>query len=106
MAKIIQRWCGAYDVQAVYVETNGIIGQEFYDYSVNSGLPVVPYYSRGDKFERITAKYEAITNNMVVVDTEQNRQYFEQVYTFEKKCEHDDNVDALATCMIIHKLLN
>ena len=106
MAKVIRRWCGAYDVQAVYVETNGIIGQEFYDYCVNSGLPVVPYYSRGDKFERITAKFEEITNKMVVKDTQQNRQYFEQVYTFEKKCEHDDNVDAIATCMTIHNLLN
>lgn len=93
----LREWCGSWDGVEVYVETNGIIGQDFYEYACNSGLPVYPWYSRGNKFDRICAAYQDIKNNMVFVDSACLREFMEQVYEFDEKCEHDDNVDALAS---------
>lgn len=93
----LREWCGQYDGVEVYVETNGIIGQDFYEYAYNSGIPVVPWYSRGNKFDRICAAYQDIKNDMMFCDSAYLREFMEQVYEFDEKCEHDDNIDAIAS---------
>ena len=88
-------WCKAWDIRRVYIETNGLVGIDFYEFADNSGLPVEGWYSRGNKYQRIVDNYQNLTTQLVVLDTPENRAYLEQVYTFAEKCEHDDNVDAL-----------
>lgn len=95
----VARWmmdtCKAWDVRKVFIETNGLVGIDFYEFAENSGLPVEGWYSRGNKYQRIVDNYQNLTTRLVVWDTERNRAYLEQVYTFAEKCDHDDNVDAL-----------
>ena len=98
VAKKIRQWCAEYDVTQVYVETNGIIGQDFYDYCFNSGLNVAGWYSHQGKFERIIANYQNLREKMRIMDTEQNRAFMQQVWDFAEKMSdglHDDNIDAL-----------
>ena len=85
----------AWDVDKYYIETNGIVGIDFHDFAANSGLPVEGWYSRGNKYQRIVDNYQNLTGKVFILDTPANRAFMEQVYTFEQKCEHDDNVDAL-----------
>ena len=95
----VARWmldtCKAWDVRKAFIETNGLVGIDFYEFAQNSGLPVEGWYSRGNKYQRIVDNYQNLTTRLFVLDTERNRSFLEQVYTFAEKCEHDDNVDAL-----------
>lgn len=98
---IINRWRIAYDVKFIYIETNGIIGVKFYEECQKLNIPVSPYYSRENKFERIIANYGKIVNETYFVDRPKLQGYLSQVYDFGEKCEHDDNIDAvnsLVTC--------
>lgn len=98
VAKKIRQWCAEYDVTQVYVETNGIIGQDFYDYCFNSGMNVAGWYSHQGKFERIIANYQNLREKMRIMDTEANRAFMQQVWDFAEKMPdglHDDNIDAL-----------
>lgn len=98
VAKKIRQWCSEYDVTQVYIETNGIIGQDFYDYCFNSGMNVAGWYSRQGKFERIIANYQNLREKVRVMDTEQNQAFMQQVWDFAEKMPdglHDDNIDAL-----------
>ena len=98
VAKKIRQWCAEYDVTQVYVETNGIIGQDFYDYCFNSGLNVAGWYSHQGKFERIIANYQNLREKMRIMDTEANRAFMQQVWDFAEKMPDglpDDNIDAL-----------
>ena len=95
VARRLMDWCKAWDVRRVYVETNGIVGIDFYDFASNSGLPVEGWYSRGNKYQRIVDNYQNLTTRFTVWDTQENAAFLEQVYAFAEKCEHDDNVDAL-----------
>ena len=88
-------WCKAWDIRRVYVETNGLVGIDFYEFADNSGLPVEGWYSRGNKYQRIVDNYQNLTTRLTVLDTPENRAFLEQVYTFAEKCEHDDNIDAI-----------
>lgn len=94
----LREWCKTYDVAKVYVETNGIIGIDFYDFAVNSELNVEGWYSRGGKFDRIIANYQNFRERMTILDTPANREYMKQAYSFAERMrigEHDDNIDAL-----------
>lgn len=95
MVQHLKRWCDTYNVERLNVEINGSIGRRFYEYSRNSGLDVTQWWSKGDKFERITANYQDLTQRVVFADTANVREYLGQVYAFDKKCEHDDNIDAV-----------
>lgn len=91
-------WCKAWDVRGVYVETNGIIGIDFYEFASKSGIPVRGWYSRGNKFERIVANYQNFRERVVIVDNAATRDYMKQTYDFAEKMpadKHDDNIDAL-----------
>ena len=102
---ILRGWCTQHDDVTVYVETNGIIGADFYRYLVESDIPAYPLYSRGNKYDRILAHYEGIVNNVMFLKGEGLDEYLEQVYTFAEKCEHDDNIDCvnLAYCYLRHR---
>ena len=91
----LMEWCKTWDIRRVYIETNGLVGIDFYEFAENSGLPVESWYSRGNKYQRIVDNYQNLTTQLVVLDTPENRAYLEQVYTFAGKCEHDDNIDAI-----------
>ena len=94
----LREWCKTYDLAKVYVETNGIIGIDFYDFAVNSELNVEGWYSRGGKFDRIIANYQNFRERMTILDTPANREYMKQAYSFAERMrigEHDDNIDAL-----------
>ena len=98
VAKQIRDWCLQYDIVQVYVETNGIIGQDFYDYCFNSGMNVAGWYSHQGKFERIIANYQNLREKVRIMDTEANRAFMQQVWDFAEKMPdglHDDNIDAL-----------
>jgi hypothetical protein len=82
-------------VERVNIEINGSIGRRFYEYAQNSGLDVAKWWSKGDKFERITANYQDLTRRVVFAETENVQEFLWQVYTFDKKCAHDDNIDAV-----------
>lgn len=93
-----QRWSTEWDVEACWVETNGIIGIDFYDFASNgSGLDVRGWCSRGNKFERIIANYQNFRERLVLLDCDNVRSYMRQVYDFSERCEHDDNADALSS---------
>ena len=94
----LMEWCKSYDIAKIYVETNGIIGIDFYDFAVNSGLDVEGWYSRGNKFDRIIANYQNFRERLRILDTPANREYMKQTYSFAERMkigDHDDNIDAL-----------
>ena len=94
-----------YENARFFVETNGLIGTDFYEFCQRSDLPVEAWYSTANKFDRIIAKYEDITSNTYFVETETLDQYLEQIFTFNKRCEHDDNIDAVASAITILKIM-
>lgn len=94
VARKLREWQRSYGCVS-YVETNGLVGIDFYEFAINSDLSVISWYSRGNKFERIVSNYQTLTEKVRILDTPTNREFMQQVYDFSNKCEHDDNVDAL-----------
>lgn len=94
VARKLKEWQLNYGAVS-YVETNGLVGIDFFEFCINSELSVNSWYSRGNKFERIVSNYQTLTERLRVLDTPNNREFMEQVFDFSEKCAHDDNVDAL-----------
>lgn len=103
VVKKLQDWQRKYGCES-YVETNGLVGIDFYEFAVNSDLPINSWYSRGNKFERIVANYQTITESLDVVASETNTAYLDQVYEFSEKCDHDDNIDAVNSAVMLARL--
>lgn len=105
VCKVLEEWCRSYDVGAIYIETNGLQGIEFYEFANNSLPYVQGWNSKGKKEERILTKYNAITDGVLFVENDNNRAFVQQIYEFSvhPKCEHDDNVDALASTLTARK---
>lgn len=95
-----------FDNVTIYIETNGLVGIEFYEFAVNSGLPIIAWTSRGNKFDRIVSKYQDWKHNLVFVDNARLNKFLEMCYEFDEHCEHDDNPDAVATSLSLQKFLN
>ena len=93
----LYEWESNYDVRNCFIETNGIIGTVFLEQLQKDHRDLHPTYwfSRENKFDRIVSNYQNLTNHTHILDTPQNNLFMEQVYDFSKKCEHDDNPDAL-----------
>ena len=93
---------------ALNIETNGLQGIEFYEFAANSLPYVQGWNSKGKKEERILAKYNAITENVLFVENDNNRAFVQQIYEFSvhPKCAHDDNVDALASTLTARKFFD
>lgn len=97
----IQQMASQYDGVQIYIESNGLVGIEFLEFAQNS-LPNVNYWcSRGDKFERIVAHYQELTSRVLFVDNARLGGFLKQVYEFAKRCEHDDNIDAVNSAYMI-----
>lgn len=98
----LREWCGQYDHVKIYVEVNGIIGQDFGIYARREAqLPVLPYTSRGNKFDRICSNYENFRERLFLCWTPRLPDFMSQVYDFDVHCEHDDNADALSSSVTI-----
>lgn len=111
--KAIERMMQQRDGVRVFIESNGYIGTSFIEYARGDNtieqpphtLPVDGWYSKGDKFDRILSAYETIRDKVVFVEQPRLAEYLQQVYEFGRKCEHDDNIDNIATVTRIHKFL-
>lgn len=97
MARHLRDWMSQYDVARCFIETNGIIGIDFYEFCINSELPVEGWDSKGNKFERIVGNFQAICDEVVFVRNERLDDFMTQVYSFDHKCDHDDNIDAIVS---------
>lgn len=102
IAEKIRQWQTDYSVVRTFIETNGEFGLKFYNDCITSKIKVDGWYSRMDKFERIMADFDVITAKCFVVDTPQNREFCQQIYTFNSECEHDDNIDCLNNAIIAY----
>lgn len=105
IAEKIKEWQKNYPVTGTYIETNGAYGQKFYNDCILSKMPVEGWYSRKDKYERIMANFDVLTDKLRVLDSEQNLSFLQQVYTFSLKCEHDDNIDCLNNAIMAYILI-
>lgn len=102
IAEKIRQWQKDYPVQRSFIETNGEFGLKFYNDCILAGINVDGWYSRKDKFERIMANFDVITNKLVVIDTVQNREFINQVYTFKIDCANDDNIDCMNNAIMAY----
>lgn len=115
MAEKIKEWQKDYPVQRTFIETNGQIGLKFYNDCRNSLIEVSAWYSRQDKFERIMSNFDVITGKLFILDTPNNRDFAQQIYTFrspDSKDENgkdvefkDDNIDCLNNAIIVYILI-
>lgn len=107
IADQIKAWQKKYDVERTFIETNGEIGKGFYNDCINSEIPVSGWYSRNNKFERIMANYETITDKVLIQDNDNNRNFAKQIFLFTQDAEknniHDDNIDCLNNVIIAYK---
>lgn len=100
----LQEWASVYKDLTIVIETNGAIGQEFYRYARKS-FPRITYFNQTqNKFERIMANYQNICQRVIFAPGATNDAFLAQVYTFAKKCDHDDNIDAVDTSYTIHRI--
>jgi predicted 3-demethylubiquinone-9 3-methyltransferase (glyoxalase superfamily) len=105
IAERIKQWQKDYPVIRTFIETNGEYGLKFYNDCSISKIPVDGWYSKHDKFERIMANFDVITGKLMVIDTTQNREFIQQVYTFKLDCENDDNIDCLNNAIMAYILV-
>lgn len=105
IAEKIKEWQRDYPVVGTFIETNGQIGLKFYNDCVSSKISVDGWNSRTDKFERIMANFDVITQKLFILDTPANREYVNQIYTFKIDCEHDDNIDCLNNAIMAYILV-
>lgn len=105
LAEKIKEWQKDYPVVRTFIETNGQIGLKFYNDCVSSQIQVDGWNSRADKFERIMANFDVITQKLLIFDTPANREYANQIYTFKIDCEKDDNIDCLNNAIMAYILV-
>lgn len=105
VARRLRGWCSEYGCR-LFVETNGLVGIDFYEYAQNSGMAVEGWYSRGNKFERIIANYGNILERVVFCDMQAVRDYAVQIYDFAERCAHDDNIDAVVSAWKVCEFAN
>ena len=111
--RTIERMAGRLDGVRVYIESNGLVGAQFIEYARGENqyeqpertLAVEGWYSKGNKFDRILAQYETIRDRVVFVERPLLPEYLKQVYAFARKCEHDDNIDNIASVCRLHNFL-
>ena len=95
----IAEWCSKYDVRNIFVETNGNIGQSFYEKQRSSFAGMKPYANTDNKHGRIMGNYEDICSRVVFnEDAPECAAYLGQIYEYEGKNSsktHDDNIDCV-----------
>lgn len=115
IAEKIKQWQYDYNVKHTFIETNGEYGLKFYRDCVISKIPVDGWYSKDNKFERIMSNFDVITNKVFILDTNQNREFAQQIYTFRNPDEkdeegkkvvfNDDNIDCLNNALMSYILV-
>lgn len=100
----IREWQRRYEVEQVYVETNGEIGISFCEFAEASGLYIEGWNSRGKKYDRIMRNYMELTEQVVYLRSERIDRFLEQVFEFRERCEHDDNIDAVNSAWLAMKM--
>lgn len=105
IAEKVKEWQRDYPVVRTFIETNGQIGLKFYNDCVSSQISVDGWNSRTDKFERIMANFDVITQKLFILDTPTNREYVNQIYTFKIDCDKDDNIDCLNNAIMAYILV-
>ena len=109
----IERMQQRIDGVRVYIESNGI-GKYFIEYARGENqyeqpprpLTIEGWCNTEGKFDRILAQYETIRDRVVFVEQPRLSEYLAQVYAFSRKCEHDDNIDNIASVCRLHDLLS
>lgn len=110
--KVIERMQQRLDGVRVYIESNGI-GKYFIEYARGENqyeqpprpLAIEGWCSRDGKFERILSAYEAIRDRVVFVEQPLLPEYLKQVYEFSRTCDHDDNIDNIASVVRLHNYI-
>jgi len=105
IADKIKEWQRDYTITSTLIEMNGAYGQKFYNDCLLSKINVDGWYSRKDKYERIMANFDVITDKLRVYDTNQNNEFLQQVYTFKLDCKNDDNIDCLNNAIMAYILI-
>ena len=108
----IERMQQRLDGVRIYIESNGI-GKYFIEYARGENqyeqpprpLTVEGWCSSDGKFDRILAQYETIRDRVVFVEQPRLAEYLKQVYDFSRTCQHDDNIDNIASVCRLHKFL-
>lgn len=108
----IERMQQRLDGVRVYIESNGI-GKYFIEYARGESqfeqpprpLTVEGWRSSDGKFDRILAQYETIRDRVVFVEQPRLAEYLKQVYDFSRTCQHDDNIDNIASVCRLHQWL-
>lgn len=100
--KKLKQWLGTYDRLRIYIETNGVIGLNFYNEAVSQGIPCHPWCSRENKFERIVANFHNFQNKLFLVRHALLDEFMIQIFDFSENCAHDDNADALNSSFDLH----
>lgn len=91
-----------YDNVELWIEDNGLPGIEFIEnYCIISGREWRTWHQTKDKFDRIVSHYQELTRKTHFVDNPRLGGFLSQVYEFAKKCEHDDNIDAVNSAWMI-----
>lgn len=86
----------------LWVEDNGLVGVEYIEKYCNTcGHEWRTWHQRVDKFDRIIAHYQELTRKTHFVDNPRLGEFLKQVYEFAKKCEHDDNIDAVNSAWMV-----
>lgn len=98
-------WSLQYNIQAIYVESNGV-GNEFARYAKSKGVRgLLPYTQSRNKHQRILENYDNICNRVVWNDVQTGDDYLRQVYDYSGKDEagkHDDNIDCVSSAFDIY----
>lgn len=104
IVRTLRGWLREWDVEQLYIETNGEIGISFFEFAENSGLPVEGWYSYGGKkYARIMQNYVGLTEQVVFFNNERTDGFLLQVYEFGESCKHDDNIDAVNSAYMAYK---
>lgn len=90
----------------IFIETNGEIGNKFFQDCQLSGLSVRSWWSTANKFDRIFANLDIFTHKLWVYDTHENGDFCSQFYQFSQKNKDgegkDDNIDCLNNCFLYY----
>lgn len=91
-----------FDGVTLWVEDNGLVGIEFIEnHCQPSGYEWRTWHQTKDKFDRIIAHYQELTRKTHFVDNPRLEGFLQQVFEFAKKCEHDDNIDAVNSAWMV-----
>lgn len=105
-AKRLVQMAAQWDGCSIYIESNGLASIDFIEFCQKSEIPVNGWCSVGNKFDRIVSYYEDLTQNVYYVENERLDNFLLQIYDFGEKCEHDDNIDAVASALRVLKFLS